>query len=438
MKKIAYLMLFVASVFFACKKDKKYEVHSVTVQLVYPSNSGLSVIEGVNVKIAGRGTSFEAKTDKEGKATFNVPTDIYELSATDSRSVYGSRYIYSGVKSNVAIVDGWNSSDVVKLDLVEAKTSQIVIKEVFTGGTPKDDGSGTFTYDGYIVLYNNSTTEANLGNLCIGTIAPPNSQGSNNFYENDKLLYESEKWMPAISGFWYFQQNITVAPGKQIVIALHSAVNNTVLASKSINFANAEYYAMYDVASSYKNINYYPSPANVIPTNHYLKAITYGTGNAWTPSFTSPGIFIFEPKNTTPVAFGTDATTTSAISTALTSKKVPTDWIIDGIEAFTLGNTGNKKRFLASVDAGYVYHTNKLGYSIYRNVDKDLTEAIEGNKAKLVYNYSLGTKDIADGSTDPSGIDAEASIKNGARIIYKDTNNSSNDTHLRKKASLSN
>ena len=30
-------------------------------------------------------------------------------------------------------------------------------------------------------------------------------------------------------------------------------------------------------------------------------------------------------------------------------------------------------------------------------------------------------------STDPSGIDAEASIRNGARILYLDTNNSSND-----------
>ena len=41
-----------------------------------------------------------------------------------------------------------------------------------------------------------------------------------------------------------------------------------------------------------------------------------------------------------------------------------------------------------------------------------------------------------DGSTDPSGIDAEASLKNGARIIYQDTNNSTNDFHQRKQASL--
>ena len=81
-------------------------------------------------------------------------------------------------------------------------------------------------------------------------------------------------------------------------------------------------------------------------------------------------------------------------------------------------------------------HTNKQGYTIYRNVDQAATEALEGNKEKLVYSYAGGTQDIEDGSTDPSGIDAEASIKNGAVIVYQDTNNSTKDFHLRKVSSL--
>jgi hypothetical protein len=88
------------------------------------------------------------------------------------------------------------------------------------------------------------------------------------------------------------------------------------------------------------------------------------------------------------------------------------------------------------VDAGYVMHMNKMGYTVYRNVDKAATEALEGNKEKLVYNYNGGTQDIEDGSTDPSGIDAEASIRNGAVIVYQDTNNSTKDFHLRKVSSL--
>jgi ABC-type tungstate transport system permease subunit len=54
------------------------------------------------------------------------------------------------------------------------------------------------------------------------------------------------------------------------------------------------------------------------------------------------------------------------------------------------------------------------------------------NAGKLVYNYALGVGN----STDPSGIDAEASIKQGAHIIYQDTNNSTNDFHERQKFSI--
>ena len=113
-------------------------------------------------------------------------------------------------------------------------------------------------------------------------------------------------------------------------------------------------------------------------------------------------------------------------------RKVPVEWVVDGIEVFAKGNANNKKRLLPTIDAGYVEMTPQLGYTLYRNVDKEATEALKENEGKLVYNYSLGVED----STDPSGIDAEASLKNGARIIYKDTNNSTVDFHLRSKSSL--
>ncbi len=433
MRKIVYLMLFTMVVFLSCKKDKTVQIHSVTVQLAYPANTSFSVTEGVTVKLAGKGSAFEVKTNAEGKATFFVPTDIYEISASDVRSSAGTAFIYNGLKSNVAITDGWNTTDVIKLDLVESKTSQLVIKEVFIGGTIKDDNSGNFSYDGYIVIYNNSSYVASTTNLCIGAIGPQTTQTTNNFYVNDKLMYEGENWIPLNTGFWYFQQGLTIEPGKQVVVALYNAVNNTLTHSRSINFDNKDYYVTYDIAGQFKNANYYIAPAASIPTSHYLKSMAFGTGNAWTPGVISPGVFLFETKGTTPIAFGADAT-----NLVLSHKKVPTDWVIDGIEGFNLGSTANKKRFLPSIDAGYVYHTNRKEYSIYRNVDEAATKAIAGNEAKLKYGYSLGTvaQETTGGTTDPSGIDAEASIANGARIIYKDTNNSTNDAHLRSKASL--
>lgn len=107
--------------------------------------------------------------------------------------------------------------------------------------------------------------------------------------------------------------------------------------------------------------------------------------------------------------------------------------MLDGIEVFqTAKIADSQKRLTADIDAGFVGLTNQLGHTLYRNVDKEATEALPENAGKLVYDYALGVDD----STDPSGIDAEASMKNGAHIIYQDTNNSTNDFHERQKCSL--
>ena len=186
----------------------------------------------------------------------------------------------------------------------------------------------------------------------------------------------------------------------------------------------------------YKKENY-PAPSEVISTSHYLKGMAWGLGTAWVLSQLSPAYFIFHSTDGTVLKDFVDNKDNEDNYGGYTSqnrKKVPVDWVIDGIEVFQTGKAGQKKRLTASVDAGYVNLTNKQGHTLYRNVDKDATEALAENAGKIVYNYSLGF----DGSTDPSGIDAEASIKNGARIIYKDTNNSTNDFHERVKSSLRN
>ncbi len=115
--------------------------------------------------------------------------------------------------------------------------------------------------------------------------------------------------------------------------------------------------------------------------------------------------------------------------------KIPNEWIVDAIEVYSSAYPNTcVKRLTADIDAGFVWMTNYLGHSLYRNIDKEATEALPENEGKLVYEYALGV----DASTDPSGIDAEASIRNGAHIVYQDTNNSSNDFHERQKCSLRN
>ena len=318
--------------------------------------------------------------------------------------------------------------------LPDQNVDQIIIKEIYNGGCPMDEGTDMFHMDKCIILYNNCPQQAVVNNLCFGMATPYNAESPsiNTIYgEDGRLVYESEGFTPA-------QNSLVIEPYSQVVINVHGAIDNTQTYSQSVNYANKDYYCMYDPESGYNNTKYYPTPADVIPTSHYLKTVKYGQGNAWPLSTTAPALFIFQPQNTDPVTFANNADNlwyapSMAQTPVYACVKVPNEWIIDAVEVFNAAKKeDSKKRLTADLDVSYVYLTNKLGHSLYRNVDKEMTESLAENNGKLVYGYALGV----DGSTDTSGIDAEASMRNGTHIIFQDNNNSSEDFHERQKCSL--
>lgn len=438
MKKYVYLLLSVLMFGLAsCSddEDEGYKTFTVNVQLVYPSGSELTAVEGVTVTMTSGGTgsaAYTATTNAAGQASFTVPAGIYEASASEQRSIDGYAYLLNGITSGITITDAWTGEETVQLNLTESKSSQVIIKELYIGGCQNNDGSGAYQHDRYVILYNNSNAVASIENLCFGFALPLNSNSANNNYSDGTLNYEKEGVIPAGYGIWNFQQALTLQPGEQAIVAISGAINHTLTYSNSVNLANASYYCMYD-PEDWTNANWYPAPYEGIPTTHYLLAEKYGLGNAWPLSQTGPAFFIFSTNGTTPSAFAGDANNNwyngGNTGTANLCKKVPNDWILDGIEVFSEPNLDkSNKRLTAAIDGGYTLLTNQQGHSSYRNVDKDATEAIAENSGKLVYSYAYGN--------DPSGIDAEASLKNGARIVYMDTNNSTNDFHQRNQASL--
>ncbi len=333
------------------------------------------------------------------------------------------------------------TSDVKDISFMEDKQSvaedqnadQIIIKEVYCGGCQKDDGSDFFQSDKCIILYNNCPQQAVVSNLCIAFTTPYNSNADNKNYDaTGTLVYDEEGFTPALNGIWYYPGKLVFEPWSQVVVNVHGAIDNTLTYSQSVNYAHPDYYCMYDPESGYANTAYYPTPADVIPASHYWKAVKYGQGNAWALSVVAPAVFIYQPKGLTPTQHGTDANNLwyspgVAQTPVYACLKVPNEWIIDGVEVFNAAaKENNQKRLTADVDGGYVFLTNKQGHSLYRNVDKEETEKMTGNEGKLVYGYA----------DDPSGIDAEASMKKGAHIMYLDWNNSTNDFHERSRCSL--
>ena len=339
----------------------------------------------------------------------------------------------------------------VSFMLPDQNAHQVIIKEIYNGGIWDDNQGKNYQFDKSLILYNNGSEVAVLNNLCIGMLAYYNAEATtmDKLYSGGKLVYEDEGWLPAMNGIWYFQGSLTIQPYSQVVVNVNGAIDNTTINANSVNYANKDYYCMYDPeyktgdvtlasAVSYNNTNYHPAPADIIPTSHYLKTVKYGQANAWPWSVVSPATILFQTQGTTPVQYFEDTNNYwyvpgYAATPVWRCVKVPNSWVIDGVEVWNAAKVDNSKQRLTSdIDAGHVLLTNQQGHVLYRNVDKAATEALPENAGKLVYGYSLGVNT----STDPSGIDAEASMKNGAHIIFQDTNNSTNDFHERQKCSL--
>lgn len=420
---------------------------NVTIGSVNVTITGITRnLAGLEVRMRNTATEtvFTATTNTNGMAEFKVAPGIYEVSASMTITTDEYKYIYNGSKGQVTIVSGQN--DNIELEITETKVrlvvgeGTLVIKELYNGGCQKDDGSGFFQADKCVILYNNSANPVKAANLCFAIISPYNSQADNKWYdEGGKLIYADDNYLPALDGIWYFPDTLRVNPYQQVVVNCQGAINNIKTYSQSVNYANKDYYCMYDPEIGYNNKSYYPTPADVIPTSHYLKAVKIGISNAWALSITSPALVLFQTKDVSLTDYMANAdnmiyTPGAAQNDINKNLKVRREWIIDGIEVYTSTSNDNVKRLTADVDAGYVTLTNKQGHVLYRNIDQKATEALVENSGKLVYNYSLGVEN----STDPSGIDAEASMKNGAHIVFQDTNNSTADFHERLKCSLRN
>jgi len=419
------------------------ETFQVQVKLIYPE--GFDPLENVTVKLENTMTRvfYEAEADEHNVATFNVISGVYRASVV--KSFIGEEnafFVYNGIISGqvVGATGLISETGTIDLNLIASKTSQVIIKELYFGGC-QQNVSGVFQRDQYIILYNNSTEMASLENVCVGMNHLQSTQANNDIVDG-KLFYEAEGWIPAAWGFWTFRNTITLAPGEEIVIAVSNAIDHTETHTRSINFNNPAYYAMYDIESGFANATYYPAPAVDIPSSNYMKGFRYAASNAWIFPVTSPAGFIFAtPEGTTPQEFEADPKNENMYGTQ-GRRKVPMEWVLDAVEIFQYGAANNQKRFPAAVDGGYIEIRAQYGFSAYRNVDKIATEGIPENEGKIVYDYDMGTEEIEvsgatiNGSTDPSGIDAEASIRNGALIIYMDTNNSGIDFHMRREASL--
>lgn len=361
----------------SCSYDEHLDTYNVEVRLS-------ENVEGVEVKMTNSiGSTFEAYTNVGGVARLTLPAGIYNVSASKVTDDEYFRHVCNGALSDVAI-GSTNTTIALPVSITSMQTANpILIKELYNGGCQKDDGSGKFAIDKCIILYNNSSETVTLDNVGFSIVEPYNAEANtHSFLNGGKLDYADSDWIPALNGIWYFQQGSTIGPFAELVVNVHGAIDNTPTYSNSINYANAAYYCMYDVEATssdggkYNNTMYYPSPADVISTSHYLKAVKYGKGNAWAMSQTSPAVILFRTEGIKPKDFGENTAniiypTGKEGNIVYACLKMPRSWVIDAVEVYNATALANcKKRITPDLDTGYATLTGGYGHSLIRKVEK--------------------------------------------------------------------
>lgn len=424
----------------SCKKEPKQQPIEVAIQLVCDAIP--FEVEGVTVTLTdATGIGYEAQTDAAGVACFMVLPGQYTAAALHKEVVDGERIAYNGSNTNILVANG--IVDPYQVVLNKVVSQQIIIKEFYHAGCMSDDGAASYGAGQYVILYNNSSDPADASNIVFAYSMPYQAQSTNAYYQEDgSLLYENLDWIPAGSALWWFENPVTIEPYSQIVVVFKQAIDHSQTAAAAPDLSKPEYYWMSNKdIPAYQMGNTYQVSEN-IPTSHYLTGHAFAlTPMGWALDGSCPAFFIGRMDSATALAMcqDTDGLDKTLGASVFYSLKFPKSAFVDGIEVWPAGNEDKcHNRFSADVNSGHISFTQNLGYTAYRNVDKAATEALPENEGKLVYGYTGGTGSEADDnlSTDPSGIDAEASIKNGAHIIYSETNNTALDFHQRRISSL--
>lgn len=369
-------------------------LNRLTVTAVYPAGFDSRGGATVTIENIAGGVSYSIETGADAQVTVTLPGGIYRVSVSDRDGLD----VFNGNKDRV-VVSGQDVS--VSLDLIHSRAGLLVIKEIYCGGCPKTPEQGTYQSDQYVIVHNNSDVITYLDGLCLGSVAPYNSNANNAWTAADGTLPDFLPILDAIVRVPGNGTSFPLDPGQDAVIVLRGAIDHAATYPMSVNLNKPDYFVLYNPTYFY-NQTYHPAPGNLIQSERYLDVvIKTGQSNAYTMSLNSPAFVIFQPQNVDirdwvlqPGVVRNTPGSTIQMAT------IPPEWVIDGVEVFNGSSSGNHKRLLSSIDAGFVV----------------LSETYKGHTLMRKPNL-------------------EASAQKGYEVLA-DSNNSSNDLYERETQSL--
>lgn len=350
MKICSYLSVFLLFFLLACS-EKENTSCTVSIQLTAPEGYTLPFGE-IEVVLTNKdqGTVYSSHCSAAGLATFDVEQGYYSASAHYKTTIDYRVLVFNGRLESLPLLSANGGvAGKVELPLSCAKSSALVIKEIYYGGCKGGKGEN-YIKDQYVTLYNNSEETIYLDSLCVGMVAPSSDA------ESTWMKYTDMKRVPVMNMAWQFPGNgkdYPLLPGAETTIATNAVdhtggkyqhPNSVNLSGVDWGFWDLSIAARQDITPGVKQLNL---------VWKYTSLVMYNL------SVVGPTFMIFDIPGTTAEAYiaNPDNNEFDPGSPANTKRflMIPAEWVIDCLECVSGAEQTGNKRVPAVLDNGAAY-----------------------------------------------------------------------------------
>lgn len=320
----------------------------VNIQLLPPEGYSTMPYDGMEVTLTNKqqGTAYTSRCSSAGVASFQVEYGDYTAS---THYQAGSGLIFSGRLESLPLSPEQGETTVsVNLPLVRSTSNALVIKEIYYGGCLGRSGR-FYLADQYVTLYNNSDATIYLDGLCVGVVDPSNSK------ESPWMKHTNMKRIPVNDLTWQF-------PGSGKEYPLHPG-NETTIATNAVDHTGGEYQHPNSVDLSKVDWVFWDgelenqTEPGVTPMN----LISNVNPSLWKYSFSviGPAFMVFSLQGTTAEAYVNNSANFEPRPEASNKVKrylmIPKEWVIDCVDCVEGSTQVAFKRVPGDLDNGTAY-----------------------------------------------------------------------------------
>ncbi len=288
-----------------------------------------------NVRLVNYAERYEVNATVSATGTVNVSNiipGIYTVTASAEMNHNGFTYNYSGNAVNVDIV---SNNKQVTLNIGASKSGALIMKEIFYCGSRTPTG-GSYFRDQFYEIYNNSEVVQNVRGLCIALLNPNTATANLPVWPGEdasKFVYANAIWQVPKD------KDYLLNPGESIIIAqmADDHKKSNLNPTSPVNLLSAEFETFINATSLISDN----------PAINMVMAFLPLVSPQWLTSVFGGAFAIYLPSEPiVPTNF------VSPVGRTDKNYKISIDEVIDAVELVGNANQVQLKRVPAVLDAG--------------------------------------------------------------------------------------